>query len=69
VVWGRLRGTVHAGAFGDRSALICALQLAPTQLRIADAYARAPDEGIDGPQVPEVAALRDEVIVVDPWDQ
>ncbi|HEX7008861.1 MAG TPA: septum site-determining protein MinC, partial [Phycisphaeraceae bacterium] len=36
VVWGRVRGTVHAGALGDRSAQICALELAPTQLRIAD---------------------------------
>ncbi|MBN1317214.1 MAG: septum site-determining protein MinC, partial [Anaerolineales bacterium] len=29
VVWGRLRGLVHAGAYGDRNALVCALDLAP----------------------------------------
>jgi septum site-determining protein MinC len=36
MVWGRLRGMVHAGAKGNRSAVICALDLSPTQLRIAE---------------------------------
>jgi septum site-determining protein MinC len=36
VVWGRVRGMIHAGAKGDTSAYICALDLSPTQLRIAD---------------------------------
>lgn len=36
IVWGRVRGMVHAGAKGDRSAVICALDLSATQLRIAD---------------------------------
>lgn len=36
LVWGRVRGMVHAGAKGDTSAYICALDLSPTQLRIAD---------------------------------
>jgi septum site-determining protein MinC len=36
MVWGRLRGMVHAGAKGNRSAMICALDLSPTQLRIAE---------------------------------
>ncbi len=35
VVWGRVRGMIHAGAKGDRSAVICALDLSATQLRIA----------------------------------
>ncbi len=35
VVWGRLRGVVHAGAQGDVNALVCALELTPTQLCIA----------------------------------
>ncbi len=35
IVWGRLRGMVHAGAKGNTSAVICALDLSPTQLRIA----------------------------------
>ncbi|MCA1899336.1 MAG: septum site-determining protein MinC [Chloroflexi bacterium] len=36
VVWGRVRGMIHAGANGDSSAVICALDLSATQLRIAD---------------------------------
>ncbi|NJR73177.1 MAG: septum site-determining protein MinC [Scytonema sp. CRU_2_7] len=44
LVWGRLRGIAHAGAVGDRDCLIMALQMEPTQLRIADAVARAPEK-------------------------
>lgn len=36
VIWGRLRGMVHAGSKGNRAAVICALDLSPTQLRIAN---------------------------------
>jgi septum site-determining protein MinC len=36
LVWGRVRGMIHAGVEGDTSAFICALDLSPTQLRIAD---------------------------------
>ena len=35
IVWGRVRGMIHAGAKGNRSATICALDLSATQLRIA----------------------------------
>ncbi|QLE54164.1 septum site-determining protein MinC [Nostoc sp. TCL26-01] len=44
LVWGRLRGIAHAGAGGNRDCLIMALQMEPTQLRIADAVARAPEK-------------------------
>jgi septum site-determining protein MinC len=36
IIWGRVRGMIHAGCKGDRSAVICALDLSATQLRIAD---------------------------------
>jgi len=36
IIWGRLRGMVHAGVKGNRNAVICALDLSPTQLRIAE---------------------------------
>ena len=36
IIWGRLRGMVHAGAKGNKTAVICALDLSPTQLRIAE---------------------------------
>jgi septum site-determining protein MinC len=44
LVWGRLRGSAHAGCRGDSGASIVALQLRPLQLRIAAAVARGPDE-------------------------
>ena len=36
IIWGRLRGMVHAGSKGNQQAVICALDLSPTQLRIAN---------------------------------
>lgn len=41
MVWGRVRGMVHAGVKGNRNAVICALDLSPTQLRIADEVSAA----------------------------
>ncbi|MBU6228162.1 MAG: septum site-determining protein MinC [Cyanobacteria bacterium REEB459] len=53
VVWGRLRGLAHAGAGGNRQCRIMALQMQPTQLRIADLVARPPDSATTqyGPEV------------------
>ena len=58
VVWGRLRGMVHAGAKGNRKAVICALDLSPTQLRIADEVS-ALLEPQDNPR-PEVARINED---------
>lgn len=44
IVWGRLRGTVHAGAGGDEERSVCALDLSPTQLRIGNYIARPPED-------------------------
>lgn len=68
IVWGRLRGMVHAGAQGDVTAVICALELTPTQLRIADRIAIPPDEHPQNPE-PEQAAIRAGQIVAQPWQQ
>ena len=66
VVWGRVRGLVHAGALGDEEAVICALDLAPMQLRIAGYIARSPEDRGRTP-VPEMAAVREDQIVAEPW--
>jgi septum site-determining protein MinC len=66
VVWGRVRGLVHAGALGSESAVICALDLAPTQLRIGSRIARSPEDRPDQ-LVPEKASVRDGQIVAVPW--
>jgi septum site-determining protein MinC len=44
VVWGRVRGMIHAGALGDNNAIVCALELRPTQLRIGSHIATSPPE-------------------------
>jgi septum site-determining protein MinC len=44
VVWGRVRGMIHAGALGDNRAIVCALELRPTQLRIGSHIATSPPE-------------------------
>ncbi len=43
IVWGRLRGTVHAGANGNTKNMVMALQMEPTLIRIADKVARGPE--------------------------
>ncbi len=56
MVWGRLRGVAHAGAGGNRESLIMALQMEPTQIRIADALARSPEKSLTS-FFPEVAYI------------
>ncbi len=65
LVWGRLRGVVHAGADGDERAVICALDLAPTQLRIARHIATSPPQ--KGQPYPEMARIKNGQIVAERW--
>lgn len=61
LVWGALRGVAQAGAAGNTRCVIMALRLEPTQLRIADLLARAP-EAPPGQSCPEVAYVTPEGI-------
>lgn len=65
IVWGKLRGTVHAGAEGDEAAVVCALDLSPTQLRIASRVATTPQDQ-EKPQ-PEIASIKENQIIAEPW--
>lgn len=65
IVWGRLRGFVHAGSQGDREAVVCALDLSPTQLRLADEIAIAPKRS--GKPQPEIVRLKDGHLLAEPW--
>jgi septum site-determining protein MinC len=67
VVWGKLRGTVHAGASGDESAVVCALYLAPTQLRIAGYITISPEDKRRNPR-PELAMVRNGRIEAAAWE-
>jgi septum site-determining protein MinC len=66
LIWGKLRGMVHAGAEGDEQAVVCALDLSPTQLRIAGQIALTPKRR--GKTLPETARLQDGQVVAEPWD-
>jgi len=68
IVWGKLRGVVHAGVMGDDRAVVCALQLAPGQIRIGSHIARPPERG-RLPKIPEIASVQDGRIVVERWDK
>ncbi len=65
IVWGRLRGLVHAGAAGDENALVCALDLSPTQLRIADQISISPPK--KGKTGPEIARLENGQVTARAW--
>lgn len=65
VVWGRMRGVVHAGAAGNEQAIVCALELAPTQLRIAGHISVSPTR--KGQVRPEMAQVREGQLVAQSW--
>ena len=67
VVWGKLRGYAHAGASGDETAIVCALEMSPSQLRIADHVVTSPP-GRRKKILPEVARVRGNQIVVEARD-
>lgn len=67
VIWGKLRGYVHAGAMGDESAVVCALDMSPSQLRIAGHLVTSPP-GKRRNVMPEVAFVRDNQIIVEARD-
>lgn len=62
LVWGNLKGVAHAGAAGNHQALIMALKMQPTQLRIADLVARAPENSPD--DISEIAYISSEGIKI-----
>ncbi len=71
VVWGKLKGLVHAGIGGDDEAIVCALHLDPTQLAIAGIITRFPANNDTGylaaSHPPELARLEEGRIVVEAW--
>ena len=65
MVLGSLRGIAHAGALGNQLAVVAAFRLEPTQLRIANHITRAPDGEAWQPQQPEVARIKNGVVVIE----
>jgi septum site-determining protein MinC len=67
IIWGRLRGTAHAGAIRQEDAFVCALELAPMQLIIGSAIARSPADESRTDIVPEMAFVQDGQIIAETW--
>lgn len=65
LVLGALRGVAHAGCKGDKNAVIYANQLSSVQLRIADLIARAPDGENTKRNIPEIARIMDNYLVIE----
>ncbi len=66
VVFGALRGVAHAGAQGDAQACVHAIELAPTQLRIATFIAAEPGNHARTARTGETARVQDDRIVIFP---
>lgn len=66
MIWGRCLGVVQAGVEGDTNAVVCALDLNPTQLRIAGIIAISPKR--KGKPQPEVAKIVNGQVVAETWN-
>lgn len=67
VVLGSLRGVAHAGIDGDLDAIIASYNLQPTQIRIGRMIGRQPDDGMKSSRVPEVAKVKGEKLIIEPY--
>ena len=68
IVLGALKGMAHAGANGDTDCFVSALQLQPTQLRIANiiTHVPPPPKGKKEQQKPSIAFVNDGKVFVGP---
>jgi len=67
IIWGRLRGTVQAGAVSGDKAVVCALELSPRQLIIGSIISRSPGESASDEIMPEMAFIQDGQVVAEAW--
>jgi septum site-determining protein MinC len=65
IVWGRCRGAVHAGAKGDQSAVVCALDLLPIRLQVADEVMNNSTRRETGK--PEMAYISEKKVIIEVW--
>lgn len=70
IVIGSLKGNAYAGANGNNDAFVIALDMQPSQIRIADSIARAPDKPEKGlPKETKIAYLEDGNIYIEPLNK
>jgi septum site-determining protein MinC len=66
IVFGHLKGCMHAGIGGNDKAIITALCMQPQIIEIAGVMTRSPEDK-EKPEYPEVAKLKDGCIMVEPY--
>lgn len=70
IVLGSLKGTAYAGASGNTNSFVVALDMRPTQIRIADTIARSPDKPLkDEVKEAKIAFLEDGNIYIEPLNK
>jgi septum site-determining protein MinC len=70
IVLGSLKGHAFAGATGNTNSFVVALDMSPTQIRIADTIARAPDKPVkDEVKETKIAFLEDGNIYIEPLNK
>lgn len=69
IVWGKLQGSAHAGALGDASAIVGALTLHPSTLRIADTQLIQPAADRRRAKGASLARLGDAGIDITAWQE
>ncbi|MDW8095352.1 MAG: septum site-determining protein MinC [Aquificaceae bacterium] len=65
IVMGKLRGVAIAGALGDESAVVVALEMEPQQVRIGKKVAIMDEAERKSPGYPEVARIEDGSIILE----
>lgn len=67
IILGSLKGTAFAGACGNTNSFVIALDMRPTQIRIADTIARSPDKPIkEAVNETKIAFLENDNIYIEP---
>jgi septum site-determining protein MinC len=70
IVLGSLKGNAFAGATGNTNSFVVALDMRPTQIRIADIIARSPDKPVkDAQKEAKIAFLEDDNIYIEPLNK
>lgn len=70
IVLGSLKGNAFAGATGNTNSFVVALDMSPTQIRIADTIARSPDKPVkDAVKEAKIAFLEDGNIYIEPLNK
>mgnify|MGYP000399956015 CR=1 FL=1 len=66
IVLGELKGTAAAGMAGNREAVVVALEMAPTQIRISDATSRFNEKNKRLGRGPMIASVEQDEVLIRP---